>query len=164
MGCGKSKRGRKLAAHLGFEFVDMDEWIEKRDGRSIPEIFEIMGENYFRMLEYEALLSFSLATNLVISTGGGSPCFFDAMDVMNQSGVTIYLKANPTFLRERLLESKKKRPLIEGMNAEELQLFIESKLKEREPFYKRAHYCVEAIGLQTKELSDIVHEARFQHK
>lgn len=160
MGSGKSKKGRKLAAQLGFDFVDMDEWVEKHAGKSIPEIFQEMGEDYFRTLEFEALLKISLLSNVVVSTGGGSPCYFNAIDKMNETGISIYLKGSPAFLRERLLESKKKRPLIENFNAEELLRFIEAKLTERAPVYQKATYTVEALGLRTKELFDIVLEAK----
>lgn len=160
MGSGKSKKGRKLAAQLGFDFVDMDEWVEKQAGKSIPEIFQEMGEDYFRTLEFEALLKISLLSNVVVSTGGGSPCYFNAIDKMNETGISIYLKGSPAFLRERLFESKKKRPLIENFNAEELLRFIEAKLTERAPVYQKATYTVEALGLRTKELFDIVLEAK----
>ncbi|MBL0047787.1 MAG: shikimate kinase [Bacteroidetes bacterium] len=160
MGSGKSKKGRKLATQLGFEFVDMDEWVEKQAGKSIPQIFQEMGEDYFRTLEFEALLKISQKSNVVVSTGGGSPCYFNAIDKMNENGISIYLKGSPAFLRERLLESKKKRPLIENLNAEELLRFIEAKLTERATVYQKATYTVEALGLRTKELFDIVLEAK----
>lgn len=160
MGSGKSKKGRKLAAQLGFDFVDMDEWVEKQAGKSIPEIFQEMGEDYFRTLEFEALLKISQKSNVVVSTGGGSPCYFNAIDKMNETGISIYLKGSPAFLRERLLESKKKRPLIENLNAEALLNYIEAKLTERSQVYQKATYTVEALGLRTKELFDIVLEAK----
>ena len=153
MGCGKSKKGRKLASHLGFQFIDMDEWIENTEGQGISEIFKLKGEDYFRKVEYAALQNILALDNCVIATGGGSPCHFDAIDVMNNHGTSIYLKATPAFLRERLLQSKKKRPLIESLTAEELLTYIENKLNEREPFYQKAKFTMDALGCRAQELA-----------
>lgn len=164
MGSGKSKKGRKLAALLDFRFVDMDEMIEAEEGSSISSIFAQKGEDYFRKKEFEMLQKIALTDDVVVSTGGGSPCYFNAMDVMNGSGITIFLKGSPAFLRDRLLDSNKKRPLIENLNAEELLSYIENKLIERNPFYQKANYSVEALGLRTKELFDLINEVKNQHK
>lgn len=160
MGSGKSKRGRKLAAELGYAFEDMDDCIEKEEAATIPELFLNKGEEYFRLAEHKVLLNLLRLDNVVISTGGGAPCYFDAMHRMNECGVTIYLKGSPAFLAERLQNSQKKRPLIENLRGEELVQFIDKKLKEREPVYAKAKYIVEAIGLHNRELIDICLEAR----
>lgn len=164
MGSGKSKKGRKLAVHLGFQFIDMDEWIEQNEKMSIPEIFKTKGEAYFRNAEYNALQKLRALNKTVISTGGGSPCYFNAIDQMNDSGITIYLKGNAEFLKDRLLHSKKKRPLIENLSPVELINFIENKLAERNPFYEKASIHVDALNCKSKELEQLVIPLLNQHK
>ena len=156
MGCGKSKKGRKVANYLGLRFIDMDEWIENSENKTIPEIFAQFGEDYFRQKEYEALLQICEIENTVVACGGGSPCYFNAIDKMNDNGITVYLKASPAFLKDRLMQSKKKRPLIENLSTEELLLYIEAKLKEREAYYEKAKLVVEAVACRSVELADTV--------
>jgi shikimate kinase len=147
MGCGKTTAGRKLAVRLGWEFVDLDREIERIAGMKIPEIFEANGEEYFRKTEQEALQALASSTHTVISTGGGAPCYGDNMDHMLSSGLTVYLKLTPAGLRNRLLKSKTERPLLKGLNSEEMLLFIEQKLSEREKFYERAEIIIEGSDL-----------------
>ena len=99
MGCGKSYVGRNLAPLLGFEYIDVDKYIEEKEGLTIKEIFEQKGEDYFRLQEKEFIAQVDSEENLVVSTGGGAPCFFDNMDVMNEKGLTIYLNRNKKISR-----------------------------------------------------------------
>jgi len=142
MGCGKSTLGKRLAEHLGLRFIDMDDYIEERNCKSVPQIFAEEGENGFREKERKVLRELSEFIDLVIATGGGAPCFFDNMDLMNQSGKTIYLNIPPEILTERLLNSKTERPLIKGKSREELLAFINEKLEIRNKFYSRAKYQI----------------------
>ena len=89
MGCGKSYVGRNLAPLLGFDYIDVDKYIEEKEGLTIKEIFEQKGEDYFRQAEKDFIHQLDTGQNLVISTGGGAPCFFDNMEVMNEKGLTI---------------------------------------------------------------------------
>ncbi|HUX58666.1 MAG TPA: shikimate kinase [Bacteroidales bacterium] len=156
MGCGKSTAGRKLASHLGWSFIDLDKKIEKYSGKTISELFSEYGETYFRNIESEVLRSFKSLTNTVISTGGGTPCHDTNMDYMLESGLTIYLKLTANQLKNRLAESKGKRPLIKGLGSAELLSFIEEKLAFREKWYNRAEIIIEAISLDISILHNIV--------
>lgn len=142
MGSGKSHLGWKLANFLGVQFVDMDNYIEERNCKTIPQIFAEEGETAFREKEQKALEELSEFTDLVIATGGGAPCFFDNIDVMNETGKTIYLNIDPTILADRLLQSKTERPLIKGKSREELIAFIDETLKKRNVFYSQAKYQI----------------------
>jgi len=138
MGCGKSYTGRHLAPLLGYDFIDTDHLIENNEGIPIKEIFETKGEQYFRTKEQEFLQTLQPEQNLVISTGGGLPCFFDNMDVMNKIGITIYLNRSKTKVIERLIKGQQKRPLLTGLLPEEIASFYDEKLKTRSPFYEKA--------------------------
>ena len=140
MGVGKTSIGKKLSKQLNWKFVDTDKLIEKKIGLPIPEIFNQLGEDFFREQEREILNEIASLENVVVSVGGGLPCFFDNMDRLNEIGTTVYLKLEPEFIVQRLLESKIKRPLIEGMTPIELQSFIENKLSERESYYSLARH------------------------
>lgn len=140
MGCGKSTLGRRFSDHLGLQFVDMDHYIEMRNHKTIPQIFADEGESEFRRKEKKALEELSEFTDTVIATGGGAPCFFDNIELMNKTGETIYLNIDPSILADRLLKSKTERPLIKGKSKEELIEFIDETLKKRNQFYKQAKF------------------------
>jgi len=145
MGSGKSTVGDILASHLSLVFVDMDAEIERTEGKSITEIFNCQGEAYFRNLE-KATLNRLLKSKIptVIATGGGTPCFGDNIDSINNGSYSFYLKVGRSSLVERLLRSTD-RPLINGMNKKELNAFIRSKLADREHYYKQASKTVMGI-------------------
>ncbi len=138
MGCGKSYVGRNLAPLLGFDYIDVDKYIEEKEGLTIKEIFEQKGEDYFRQAEKDFIHQLDTGQNLVISTGGGAPCFFDNMEVMNEKGLTIYLNRNKEKVIWRLLKGQYKRPLIAHLNPEELEKFYDERLESRKPFYEKA--------------------------
>ncbi len=152
MGSGKSTLGRKAASALGWRFVDMDKEIERRAGMSVSEIFSTLGEPAFRQMERDYIASLSPEENVVVATGGGAPCHFDNMDVMNSLGVTLYLRVPAGALVERLIASHTRRPLIEGKSPEQLRLYIESHLAEREPYYTRATYTLEGVGINARHI------------
>jgi shikimate kinase len=138
MGSGKSTVGRDLAQALKFSFIDMDTFIEERNFRSIAQLFEENGEQHFRTIERKALHELSEFSNVVIATGGGAPCFFDNMEVIRDTGKSIYLKGSPRILAERLNQSKIDRPLIKNKTEEELIAFIDETLVQREKWYSQA--------------------------
>lgn len=138
MGSGKSFTGHQLARHLGREFIDLDELITLKEGRSVRAIFEQRGENYFRATEASTLRQTLGYPPAVIACGGGTPCFNDSMAWMNQNGLTIFLDTDPQVLFQRLTMGKAHRPLIRGMSDQELKQYIQNKLNEREPYYKQA--------------------------
>lgn len=140
MGSGKTRLGRLLASSLGFQFLDLDEAIEAAAGRDIPALFQLKGEEEFRRLEAKCLRQTESVQRAVIATGGGTPCFHENMDWLSRHGVVVYLHAEVGTLVQRLLPEREKRPLLQAMDPDQLPAFVESKLKEREPFYLRAHF------------------------
>lgn len=147
MGSGKTTVGKKLASQLNYTFVDLDALIEQQEGISISKIFELHGETHFRKLENQYLESLIGYKQQVIACGGGTPCFFNAMSLMNEKGITVYLQMNALAIFNRLKQGRMQRPLITGKSDEELQSYITEKLQEREPIYMQAHMIVPAIGL-----------------
>ena len=143
MGSGKTTVGQLLATQLGYGFIDMDNHIEGKLFKSISQIFTELGEDQFRLLEKQCLHEVAEFDHVVISTGGGVPCFFDNMEYMNKQGITVYLKLSSADLAERLeLSHANKRPLLAGRKGEELLRFISEGLAKREPFYSQAAYSV----------------------
>ena len=151
MSAGKTTVGKQLAKLLSLTFIDLDAYIQSRHYKTIPELFSENGEEGFRKIEQQALHEVASFENVIIATGGGAPCFFDNMDVMNRVGTTVYLATTPEVLTERLLVSKNVRPLVMGKSREELSAFIESHLVERERFYKQADVTFLANAMNTKE-------------
>lgn len=143
MGSGKSTVGRGLAKRLGLSFIDMDNYIEERNHKTIPAIFAEDGEDTFRTLEQKALMELSTFEQVVIATGGGAPCFFTNMDVIQQTGRSVYLKGSPRIIAERLRQSKIERPLIKGKSEEALLAFIDETLRKREHWYLQADVVLE---------------------
>lgn len=156
MGSGKTTTGKKLASLLGWSFIDLDKKIEEYEGKTIPQIFAERGEDYFRVVESHLLRNLKSETDIIISTGGGTPCYGNNMDIMLESGLTIYLKLTSSQLRSRLSGSKGNRPLIKNLNHEKLLSFIEKKLEDREKQYNRSVITVEGKDLDTKELLQLV--------
>ena len=128
MGVGKSTIGRKLARQLNFEFIDLDDIFEQKYKISIDIFFNKYDEELFRRLEHEMLLETFMKEKAVISTGGGTPCYHNAMEKINSVGYSIYIKMPPTAISHRLSTAKKKRPLIKGIPKEELLSVIQEKL------------------------------------
>lgn len=151
MGAGKTTLGKVLARETGLQFFDLDWYIEDRFHAKIPQIFEEKGEEGFRDIERRMLHEVAEFENVVISCGGGTPCFFDNMDYMNQQGETVFLKAEPHVLQAHLMMGKSQRPLIQGKSPEELHAFIKDSLTTREPFYSKAKHTVEIDVIERKE-------------
>ena len=149
MGAGKTTVGKALAAELGVPFYDLDWFITTRYRRSVPGIFAERGEEGFRDLERRMLHEAAEFEDIVLSCGGGTPCFFDNMEYMNSLADTIYLKATPEVLAMHLRMGKGKRPLLEGKSPEELEETICQMLIEREPFYTRAKHIIDVSLLDT---------------
>ena len=143
MGSGKTTVGKALSKDTGMMFYDLDWYIESRMRKSVSQIFAERGEEGFRKIEYNMLHEVAEFENVIISCGGGTPCFFDNMDYLNQQGDVVYLKANPDTLHKHLLMAKVERPLLKGKSTEELIAYITEHLKEREPFYSKARYTLD---------------------
>ncbi len=151
MGAGKTTLGKKLAKVVDANFIDLDKFIECKYHKTVPDIFEEHGEEGFRLIEQSALLEVSEIENVIISTGGGAPCFFDNMKVMNDSGLTIYIKATPEELASRLRASKTVRPIVASKTDDELIPFIAKHLTEREEYYNQAKVSFYTEHLVSKE-------------
>lgn len=158
MGCGKSTFGRKLAHKIGWEFIDLDDYIEKEEQRDIKTIFELEGENYFRELETNTLNSLRNHKSTVISCGGGTPCFNENIHVINELGLSVYIKLSPETLMKRLISEKSKRPLIASKKNSELLEFIEQKLNERQSFYHQAHVTFDYSSKDEGKFIDFITE------
>lgn len=156
MGCGKTTLGRKLAANLGCEFIDLDHVLEAHAGMTIAQYFEKSGEAAFRKLESEILQQTTYPEHAIIATGGGLPCFFDNMEWMNAHGKTIYIKLSPKTLAQRLENEKDERPLLREKQGDELVDFIAGKLTEREPFYNQAAIIANGIDLTVKKVKALL--------
>jgi len=156
MGCGKTTWSRKLAAKLGYEFIDLDLVLEEQAGMSIAEYFSSFGEESFRELESAVLKQTKYPENAVVSTGGGLPCFFDNMEWMKANGKTVYIKLSPKTLADRLENGKAKRPLLRDKHGDELIAFITDKLSEREDFYLKAAFIADGLHMSPEYLEELV--------
>ncbi|MFZ4863771.1 shikimate kinase [Sphingobacterium sp. Mn56C] len=158
MGSGKTTWGKKLAAKLDIPFVDLDHEIVASMGMSIPEYFEKFGEEKFRLLEREFLQK-QEQREAIISTGGGTPCYYDNMEWITQHGLALYLYHTPKSLWARLSKSDvNKRPLLKGFSEDELLTFIENKLEERAPFYEQAQLKFEQIHTPLEEIIALIQQ------
>jgi shikimate kinase len=151
MGAGKTTIGKALSKELGATFYDLDWYIESRMRKTVAQIFAERGEEGFRKMEYNMLHEVAEFENVIISCGGGTPCFFDNMDYLNQQGQTVYLKAAPEVLYSHLLMGKVERPLIKGKSPEELITFIRQQLDKREPYYSKAKYTLDVSLMDNYE-------------
>ena len=151
MGAGKTTIGKALSKELGIIFYDLDWYIESRMRKSVSEIFAERGEEGFRKIEYNMLHEVAEFENVIISCGGGTPCFFDNMDYLNQQGQVVYLKASPEVLYKHLQMAKVERPLLKGKSSEELIAFIREQLDKREPFYSKAKYTLDVSLMDNYE-------------
>jgi shikimate kinase len=143
MGSGKSTVGKGMAKELNLQFIDLDTYIEKRNHKTVPEIFASVGEEGFRKAEQQALHEVSEFENVVVATGGGAPCFFDNMELIKKTGTSVYLNGTPRILADRLLHSKTERPLIKGKTEAELIGFIHETLEKRNQWYKQADLIID---------------------
>ena len=156
MGSGKSTAGKKLSTKLGYEFIDLDKFIEEEYQQTIPEIFSTKGEKEFRAMEHNALKKLIDKDNLVVACGGGTPCYYNNMELMNNHGNTVYLKMSADSLVHRLMDAKDTRPLVANKSEAELRVFVNRQLEKREDFYHQAQYTVKGKDLDIDELVQFV--------
>ncbi|MDE3125494.1 MAG: shikimate kinase [Bacteroidota bacterium] len=143
MGSGKSYWCKAIAKHLQLNGVDLDAYIENQQQQTIAHIFHEKGEMHFRKIESVTLHSLGIQKNMVIATGGGTPCFYDNMKWMNMHGITIWINEPISTLTERLWKERIHRPLIAHFESKEaLSHFLITKLEERNSFYKMANVCL----------------------
>ncbi len=149
MGAGKTTVGRQLAKRLGLMFYDLDWYITNRMRRTVAQIFEESGEEGFRKIEHAMLHEVAEFEDVVLSCGGGTPCFFDNMDYLNRMGETVYLKASPEVLYAHLKMGKSVRPLLLGKTPGEVEAFVKEQLAQREPYYSKAKHTLDVNVLDT---------------
>lgn len=157
---GKSTLGRALAKQLGYLFFEMDKVIEELEQMSISEIFEQKGEEYFRKMERDVLRTIPPNSRLVVSTGGGAPCFFDNIQTINQNGYSIYIDVSVDTLLERMLNAKRNdRPLYQKED-NDLRAKLLAKYTERQVFYRQAHLCISNDSLTVEQLIQLLHNQK----
>lgn len=158
MGCGKSSLGKKIAKAMGIRFIDTDAEVESREGATIADIFHYEGEEYFRKSERYIIEELAASDeDMVISTGGGVPLWEDNMEVMNQSGVTLYLKRTAEQIASRLSpHGREKRPKLRGLNDEELVAFMRENMAQREPYYCKATLTIDCTPMSDAELVTMI--------
>lgn len=170
MGAGKTTLGKAYARELGLTFIDLDWYIEERFHKTIRQLFTERGEEGFRELERRMLHEVAEFEDVVISTGGGTPCFFDNMDHMNASGETVFLDVSTDVLFRRLKVAKQQRPLLADKDDKELMDFICGALQKRLPHYTRAKHVFRADELEDRwqikasveRLKNILHKPTYK--
>ena len=157
MASGKTTFGRALSSERGIPFIDLDDYIEEKYGLKIPQIFASYGEKRFREMERDALKEIAAgeitesSQGCIIACGGGTPCFFDNIDLLNSLGTTVFLNASKDKLLHRLLEFNNTRPIVAGKNRDEISRIIESQMEKRLPFYSRAKIMWNSDSLESEE-------------
>ena len=155
MGSGKTHWGRYLSQKLGIPFFDLDEQVVEHAGKPIPEIFATEGEELFRLQEKDVLhLITESHESFVMACGGGSPCYFNNIEYVQQSGTTVWINTAPEILFQRLVKEKEKRPLIKELSDEQLRSFIGKKYADRRIYYEQADIIIDDEPVQLDKLID----------
>ncbi len=144
MGSGKTHWGRKLSEKLGLPFFDLDEQVVNSEEKSVNEIFSQHGEEYFRQKEKEVLHIITEShSSFVMACGGGTPCYFNNVEYMNQAGTTVWLNTPLPALYTRLLKEREARPLLKDLSDQQLKAFIGKKFSDRKIYYEQAEVFIE---------------------
>jgi len=153
MGSGKSTLGKELARALHMTFIDLDERIEAMCGCTVSQIFSIHGEAHFRQLEQQALREVSAMTGVVVACGGGTPCQQGNMQLMNDTGITVWLTTSVQRLTARLLleDEKRKRPRVAALPDDAVLAMVEQELQQRTPHYAMAHLQFDSTDIETAQ-------------
>ncbi len=160
MGSGKTHWGRQLSQKLNVPFFDLDEQIISHEGKAINEIFAQQGEEYFRLLEKDTLHIITEShESFVMACGGGTPCYFNNIEYMNQAGTTVWINTAIETLFERLIAEKDKRPLIRELDEEQLRSFIGKKYSDRRMYYEQADVVMDEEPVQLDSLIEKVFHA-----
>ena len=150
MAAGKTTLGRYAAREMGRDFIDLDRYIEARYRKSISDIFASDGEARFRVIERHMLHEVAEFDNVLVATGGGTPCFFDNMAYMNERGVAVFLSCPVETICRRIKISKVKRPLLLSLDDEALTNRIDEMLAARMPFYMQATYSFDSSRYESR--------------
>jgi len=156
-GSGKTTIGKKLAKLMNYEFLDLDQYIEKKENRSINDVFRDQGEDYFRLIETKSIIEIStLNKNIFISLGGGTPCYNNNITLLLKNGLCVYIRANEKLLLNRLENAKSQRPLFWGLTKQEIENKLKLLIKVRSPFYEKSHLTIEAGAIQEKQVLELI--------
>jgi len=157
MASGKSSVGKKLAKKIGLPFVDLDNYIEEKYNTTIRSLIYNMGMDKFRKIEKQSLETIIHKNeNILLSTGGGTSCYFDNMKLMNETGVTIYLEVDIHTLVDRLMHAKKDRPLIWGKSREDLTVYAKDLLGRRKVYYQKAMHAISGKDLKIESIVNLL--------
>ena len=157
MGCGKTHWGKELSEKLRIPFFDLDQKIEEKEEKSINEVFSEKGEEYFRLLEKEVLhLLVESHENFIMACGGGTPCFYNNIDYMNQRGITVWINCSTSCLVARLGKEKQNRPLIKDLDDDQLHTYIMKKVGDRRIFYQQADVILTEDEISVENIIDRV--------
>lgn len=157
MASGKSSIGKKLAKKIGLPFIDLDDYIEEKYNTTIRLLIFNKGMDRFREIEKQQLENLiTKHENILISTGGGTPYYFDNMKLMNDSGTTVYLEVDIPTLVDRLMYAKKDRPLIWGKSREDLTIYAKDLFSKREKYYLEAKHKVSGKDFKMQALIDLL--------
>ena len=160
MGSGKTHWGKILSRQTNLPYFDLDEVIVASEKNTVQQIFYDKGEEYFRVKEQEVLEALvEDHNNVIISTGGGTPCFFNNIDFMKQQGKVVWLNTSVDMLLERLLKQKHSRPLIKNISDSELKSFIIKKLQDRKMYYEQAHVMLHEEVVTAESLLKSIQDA-----
>lgn len=154
MGCGKTTLGKPLAERLGWRFIDLDLYIEEKEGKTAKEIFMTCGEAHFRELEREALKEVATCgDDTIVACGGGTPLQEGNMELMNRVGVTVWLRTSVERITSRLVlpDQRSKRPLLNNMSDSEIMASVVRGLESRTPFYEKAQLQFDSTYLESIE-------------
>jgi shikimate kinase len=161
MGSGKTSLGKQVAQHIKYHHYDLDKIIETKYNTTISEIFSEHGESYFRKIEHETLLDIlKIDYSYILSTGGGTPCFYNNIELMLKSGLVVYLKVSNEILYNRLINSNKERPLIK--NQDNFSQWLNTKINEREQFYNKANVIINADNINAEMFVNYLKMLNFQ--
>ena len=158
MGAGKTTTARRLAQRMGWEVVDIDALFEEKYKISVNDFFNKYDEPLYRKLESEVLKATEALDNVVISTGGGTACYFDNMEWMNAHGLTVFMRISPAAAVDRVIHSRHKRPLAIGKSEAELTEFVNRHYASRMHFYEQARVTVKSEDLDVDELMTTIKE------
>lgn len=155
MGSGKSHISKVLSNKINFKLIDLDRQISLKNKMTIPEIFEKKGEIYFRKQENEILKEIlSASEDFILSVGGGTPAYFNNMEIINQHSESIFLRTSVTNLTARILKQKEKRPLVANIPEDDLPEFIAKHLFERNIYYSQAKFTIDTDGKEPDQIAD----------
>lgn len=157
MASGKTTFGNALAKRTGMQHIDLDFYIEQRFHTTIRDIFANKGESEFRRIEGAMLREVGEMSDIIISCGGGTPCFGDNMDYMNSKGLTVCLNASEDVIANRIINAGNKRPLMAGKSRQEIITTLREHMAVRAPFYNKAQISISSEHLENKaQIADTV--------